>query len=37
MRRCQKAAERHHSRMQRELLNRDIQLDSLLAFSGRPD
>jgi preprotein translocase subunit SecA len=37
MRRCQKAAEHLHSRMRRDLLRRDTQLDSLLAFSGRPD
>jgi preprotein translocase subunit SecA len=35
--RAQRAAERLHSRMRRDLLKLDEQLDSALAFSGRPE
>jgi preprotein translocase subunit SecA len=35
--RCQRAAERRHARMRRELLKRDRDLDTMLAFSGRPE
>jgi preprotein translocase subunit SecA len=37
LRRCQRAAERLHSRARKSLLERDTRLDSLLAFSGRPE
>jgi len=37
IRRSQRAAERLHSRMRRQLFQRDTRLDSLLAFSGRRD
>jgi preprotein translocase subunit SecA len=35
--RCQRAAERLHARVRRDLLRRDRDLDALLAFSGRPE
>jgi preprotein translocase subunit SecA len=37
LRRCQRAAERLHLRARKNLLERDTRLDSLLAFSGRPE
>jgi len=37
VRRAQRAAERLHSQMRRELLRVDEQLESALAFSGRPE
>ena len=37
LRRCQRGAERLHSHARRNLLARDKRLDSLLAFSGRPE
>ncbi len=36
-RRAQRAAERIHSRMRRDLLKTDEHLESALAFSGRPE
>jgi preprotein translocase subunit SecA len=35
--RCQRAAERRHARVRRNLLKRDRDLDAMLAFSGRPE
>lgn len=35
--RCQRAAERRHSRARKNLLERDARLESLLAFSGQPE
>jgi preprotein translocase subunit SecA len=35
--RCQRAAERRHARVRRDLLKRDRDLDAMLAFSGRPE
>jgi preprotein translocase subunit SecA len=37
LRRAQRAAERLHSRMRRDLLKMDEQLETSLAFSGRPE
>jgi preprotein translocase subunit SecA len=35
--RCQRAAERRHARVRRDLLKRDRDLDAMLAFSGRSE
>jgi preprotein translocase subunit SecA len=35
--RCQRAADRRHARVRRDLLKRDRDLDAMLAFSGRPE
>ncbi|MDJ0852758.1 MAG: preprotein translocase subunit SecA [Myxococcota bacterium] len=37
LRRAQRGAERAHSRMRRDLLKADLDLDSMLAFSGPPE
>ena len=37
VRRAQRAAERRHSRMRRDLLKVDERLESALAFAGRPE
>jgi hypothetical protein len=37
MRRAQRAAERLHSRVRRDLVRYDEQLETALAFAGRPE